>query len=120
MVKGMTADFFPAKDSFHVIVADTPPGTKPVEIHMKELKALFFVRDFAGNPEYRERKDFDPAHPPVGRPIRVEFRDGEILVGTTTGYQPSRPGFFVVPVDSNSNNERCYVVTASTLEVRFL
>lgn len=120
MVNGMTADFFPAKDLFHVIVADIPSGTQSVEIHTKELKALFFVKDFAGNPQYTERKDFDPSHPPIGRRIRVEFNDGEVLVGTTTGYQPGRPGFFLEPADPGSNQERCYVVTAATREVRFL
>ena len=120
MVNGMTADFFPTKDLFHVIVTEIPSGTQSVEIHTKELKALFFVKDFAGNPQYTERKDFDPSHPPVGRPIRVEFNDGEVLVGTTTGYQPGRPGFFLEPADPGSNLERCYIVTAATREVRFL
>jgi hypothetical protein len=120
LVKGMTADFFPAKDLFHLMLVDAPVGTKPIEIHMKELKALFFVKDFAGDPQYAERKDFDSSHPPIGRPIRVEFNDGEVLVGTTTGYQPGRPGFFLEPADPGSNNERCYVVMAATREVRFL
>ena len=120
MVKGMTADFFPTKDLFHVIVTEVPSGTQSVEIHTKELKALFFVKDFAGNPQYAERKDFDPSHPPVGRAIRVEFNDGEVLVGITTGYQPGRPGFFLEPADPSSNHERCYVVTAAAREVRFL
>jgi hypothetical protein len=120
MVKGMTGDFFPAKDAFHVIVAGTPAGTQSIEIRTNELKALFFVKDFAGNSQYSERKAFDPSRPPVGRAIRVEFNDGEVLVGTTSGYQPGRPGFFLEPADPESNNERCYVVTAAAREVRFL
>ncbi len=120
VLKGMTADFFPAKDTFHLIVAGAPPETAPVEVHMHDLKALFFVKDLMGNPDYNERKEFDAAHPPVGRVIRVVFRDGEVLVGTTTGYQPGRPGFFLVPADPDSNNERCYVVSASAEDIRFL
>ena len=46
--------------------------------------------------------------------------DGEVLVGTTTGYQPGRPGFFLVPADGDANIERCYVVTAATKDVGFL
>ncbi|MDA3936722.1 MAG: hypothetical protein PF636_07675 [Actinomycetota bacterium] len=88
--------------------------------HMDELKALFFVKDFDGDPGYTENKEIDPSNPPAGRPIKVEFQDGEVLVGTTTGYQPSRPGFFLVPLDPDSNNERCYVVAAATQEVCFL
>ncbi len=120
IVKGMTADFFPNKSVFHVSVAGAPPGTEPVEIETQELKALFFVRDLAGDPQYVERKEFDPTRPPAGRRIRVLFKDGEELIGTTTGYQPGRPGFFLVPADDGSNNERCFVVTAATEEVGFL
>jgi Family of unknown function (DUF6982) len=120
MLKGNTSDFFPTKDLFHVSLAGAPAGAKPVEISTKDLKALFFVKDFAGDRKHVERNEFDPSHPPAGRRIRVVFKDGEIMVGTTTGYQPGRPGFFVVPADASSNIERCYIVTAATREVNFL
>jgi len=42
------------------------------------------------------------------------------MVGATQGYQPGRPGFFLIPADAQSNNERCFVVTAATQEVSFL
>jgi hypothetical protein len=120
IVKGMTADFFPTKDVFHVHVTTDSPGEEPVEINKSDLKALFFVKDLDGNPKHVESNEFDPAHPPAGRRIRVVFEDGEVLVGTTTGYQPGRPGFFLVPADSDSNVERCYIVTAATREVKFM
>lgn len=120
VLKGVTADFYPTKDVFHVSVAGAPAGTHPVEVHTMELKALFFVKDFAGDPEYRERKVFDPQQPHTGRPIRVVFEDGEVLVGTTMGYQPGRPGFFLEPADPGWNNERCYVVAAATQEIAFI
>ena len=120
VLKGMTADFVPAKDLFHVSVVDAPAGTPPVEVRTKHLKALFFVKDFVGNRKHIKRNEFDPAHPPVGRKIRVKFKDGEVLVGTTTGYQTGRPGFFVVPADADANTERCYVVSAATREISFL
>jgi hypothetical protein len=120
VLKGTTADFVPAKDLFHVSVAGAPAGTPPVEVHTKDLKALFFVKDFVGNPKHVKRNEFDPAHPPAGRKIQVKFKDGEVLVGTTTGYQKGRPGFFLVPADSDANMERCYVVAAATREIKFL
>jgi len=119
MLKGTTADFFPNKETFHVSVEGADSGTPPVEVSTPDLKALFFVKDFAGDPEHVEANAFGGEHPPAGRKIRVEFQDGEVLVGTTTGYQPGRPGFFVVPADTESNIERCYVVTASTAGVEF-
>jgi len=120
VIKGTTADFFPSKDSFHVTVAAAPAGAKPAEIRLKNLKALFFVKDLTGDREHVERNEFDPSRPPAGRRIKVVFKDGEVLVGTTTGYQPGRRGFFVVPADSGSNIERCYIVAAATKEVSFL
>lgn len=120
IIKGTTADFSPAKDLFHVIMSASSAGTGPVEIHKKDLKTLFFVKDLVGDPRHVEKNAFDPAHPPAGRRIKVVFKDGEILVGTTTGYQPGRPGFFLVPADAESNIERCYVVTAATQEISFL
>jgi len=119
-LKGMTADFLPAKSSFHLSAADAPEGATPLEIHMTELKALFFVKDLTGDPQHVERNVFDPARPPAARKIKAVFKDGEVLVGTTTGYQAGRPGFFIVPADEDSNIERCFVVTAATSEVSFL
>ena len=116
-LKGFTANFFPNKDTFH-ITETTAPGCVPVEVAKSDLKALFFVKDHDGNPAHDERNEFEA--PPVGRPIKVTFADGEVLVGTTTGYQPGRPGFFIVPADSESNVERAYVVTAATREVGFV
>ena len=120
MVKGMTADFVPTKDLFHVNVTTDSAGVKPVEISKSDLKALFFVKDFEGDSQHVESNEFDPSHPPAGRQIRVVFKDGEVLVGITTGYQKGRPGFFIIPADSSSNIERCYIITEATQEVSFL
>lgn len=117
-LKGITNDFVPAKDQFHLLLAGSPPGAAPVEVLVSSLKAVFFVRDLQGSPDHKESNTFD--RPMVGRKIRVVFHDGEELIGTTNGYQPGRPGFFVFPADSASNNERCFVVTAATKEISFL
>jgi hypothetical protein len=120
LIKGTTSDFMPERGSFHVAETGGAPGAKPVEIHMKELKALFFVKDFAGNPQHAQRNEFDPARPLAGRRIKVVFKDGEVMLGTTQGYQPGRPGFFLLPADAEANNERCYVVSAATEHVSFI
>jgi len=118
-VKGLSQDFFPNKDRFHVSPADKPSG-EAVEISLKELKAVFFVRDFAGNAQYNERKEYIQGDKPSGRKIEVMFKDGEVLVGTTLGYDPNRPGFFLFPADPKSNNIRVFAVTAAVRKVRYL
>ena len=120
MVKGLTNDFLPVKSVFHLLPDGSSPSAKPVEISVGELKALFFVRNLMGDPEHKKTNAFDPAKPPMGRKMRVEFKDGEILIGTTQGYQPDRPGFFIVPADAASNNERCFIVAAATKAVAFI
>lgn len=120
VVKGSTSDFIPMRDVFHVAVVDAAPGSKPLQVQMKDLKAVFFVKDFVGRPEYQPRQEFDPGRPTTGRRIKVVFNDGEVLVGTTQGYQPNRPGLFVQPADRESNIERCYVVAAATREITLL
>ena len=72
--KGMTSDFFPNKDRFHLLPTDAPPGTKPVEILISDLKAVFFVKEFAGNPQHKKanqglRDEENPSMvgvPPIG------------------------------------------------------
>ena len=112
LTKGSTGDFVPTRDLFHVAPVD---GGPVVAIKISELKAIFFVKDFAGDAGHRRRNAFEA--PVVGRRIRVVFSDGEEMVGTTQSYHPGRAGFFVVPADLHGNNERCFVVAAATSEV---
>jgi small nuclear ribonucleoprotein (snRNP)-like protein len=120
VVKGSTSDFVPTKDVFHVAAVDAAPGSKPLKIQTKELKAVFFVKDLVGKPEYQMHQVFDPGRPLTGRKVKVVFKDGEVLLGTTQGYEPNRPGLFMLPADQDSNIERCYVVAAATRKITLL
>jgi len=120
LVKGFTQDFFPNKQIFHLYPVDATEPKDSVEIMIRDLKAIFFVRDFQGNPKYRERKDFQEADSLQGRKVAVTFFDGEIMVGSTLGYDPNRPGFFLFPVDPQSNNLRVFCVSKAVKDVRYL
>jgi len=120
ILKGTTVDFLPTKAGFHLMLADVPRDAKPVEVQIAEIKAVFFVKDFAGNAERKKNQEFPAGKTVLGKKIRVVFQDGETLVGTTQGYDASRPGFFVVPADAGSNNERCFVVARAIKQVSFL
>ncbi len=119
VIKGLSQDFFPNKDRFHVYPADKTSG-EAVEVWVKELKAVFFVRDFVGDAQYNERKGYIQGDKPSGRKIEITFKDGEVLVGTTLGYDPARPGFFLFPADPKSNNIRVFAVTTAVRKVRYL
>ena len=118
VVKGFTRNFDPNRPSFTLDVLDAPPGDEPMVVRVRDLKAVFFVKDFAGNPDYNERKQFAAAF--TGRRLAVTFADGEVLVGTSFSYDPSRDGFFLFPADPTSNNDKVFVVAASVTEVRKL
>lgn len=119
VVKGLTQNFFPNKDRFHIRSASTT-SEDPIEILIKDLKAIFFVRDFDGNPEYNERKEYTAGEKVHGKIVEVTFMDGEVLVGTTLGYNPNRLGFFVFPADQSSNNIRAFAVMTAVKSVRYL
>ena len=118
--KGMSSDFSANKDLFHLSPVNALPETKPIKVYINELKAVFFVKTFEGNREYKDKKEFEADETVSGRKIRVFFKDGEVLIGTTHGYQPDRPGFFVHIADPQSNNERCFVISAATQEVSLI
>jgi hypothetical protein len=118
-MKGFTQDFFPNKKLFHLTPVDHPSG-KPIEVSIEDLKAIFMVGDFGGYPLYQERKKYIEGEKPSGRKVEVTFIDGEVLVGSTLGYDLKRPGFFIFPADPKSNNIRVYVVSSFVEKVRYL
>jgi hypothetical protein len=120
IIKGQTIDFLPTKPTFHVSLIDAPPNTPPLEINISGVKAIFFVKDYLGNSKREEILGFSADKPAIGRKIKVTFRDGEVLVGTTQGYDASRPGFFIIPADPDSNNDRCFIVASATRQVSFI
>jgi len=118
VIKGFTQNFSPTKDRFHLHPVGKSSGVV-VEVQMKELKAMFYVRDFVGNPQYNDQKKFIEAKVP-GQRVEVTFLDGEVLVGSTLSIDPERLGFFLFPADPKSNNLKVFVVTSAVEEVRFI
>ena len=117
LLKGTTQDFFPNRPLFHILLAD---GKESVEVRCKSLKAVFFVKEFAGDAKRQDPIGFlpGPAQTKQGMKIAVRFKDGELVCGYSLTYSADREGFFMSPSDPNSNNTRIYVIVASTAEVR--
>lgn len=114
LMKGRTSDFLPNKKSFHLELTNG----RIVNINIEQLKAVFFVKDFKGNKQYKD--DYKDIVPGGGKRIRVKFIDGEVLVGYTQGYAPHRTGFFLVPGDRQSNNERVFIINSVIEKIEFL
>lgn len=120
LLKGFTHDFTPIKDIFHITSEMDSDKGKIYEVFCPQLKAIFFVKTLQGDAAYKEKKKFEDVDASTlrGIKIKVEFNDGEVLRGISLGYSKNRKGFFVIPVDPKSNNERVYVVASSVRDVK--
>lgn len=118
--QGVHAGLLPEQGPLSSAPAAENFGQDTQQILVKDLKAVFFVKDFDGNPAYDERRRFSEGDKAQGRKMEILFKDGEKLVGATLGYEPNRPGFFINPVDGKSNNIRVFVVQSSVEKLRNL
>jgi len=78
------------------------------------------VLDFVGHPLYKERKKYVEGEKPSGQKVEVTFIDGEVLVGSTLGFDPKRQAFLIFSADPKSNNIRVSVVSSFVEKVRYL
>ncbi len=125
VLKGYLRDFSP--QAADAVLEEDGTGTMHT-VRVDDLKAVFFVKSFEGNHEYRDKKTYGISHN-RGRRAFIKFKDGESLVGFLDGSVPwekgfflSKPvdgtrGFFLYPADSNVNNIRIFVVSASVSDV---
>ena len=119
-LKGYSQNFSPASPHFHVRPNEAAGSDPGQQVSIRDLKAVFFVRNFSGDNSYEERKTFVVGKALSGKKIEVTFKDGEVLVGTTPGSAALRPGVFLFPADDKTNNTRTFVVAAAVKNVRFL
>jgi hypothetical protein len=122
MIRGVTHDFGPQKKVFHVSTIEKHGRTvdgKIFEIPLSELKAVFFVKSLAGRQGPPSLKGLmeEKLETPGLMKVRITFSDGEILVGTTHGYTPEREGFFIIPLERDSNNLRIFIVSSAVKKV---
>lgn len=82
-----------------------------VHIPLHEVKGVFFVREFDGNPQRTERKVFHSRPRLAGLWVRLTFKDSEVLEGVLTNdlLAIDPLGFFLTPPDFYSNNLRMFI-----------
>jgi hypothetical protein len=117
LLKGFSQDFHPSRPQFHLVRSLTVNGEPPAVVPIAQLKAIFFVKDFAGDASYVDRGSF--VEPLPGRRLEVTFLDGEVMLGSTLNYRADGTGFFVTPADPNGNNLRVFVSRCAVRHVRF-
>jgi hypothetical protein len=115
VAKGYSPDFVPAGDRFQL--TDRETGAVE-EVRFAELKAVFFVRSFEGEPLRRPRDDIERVG--LGRKICVHFHDGETLIGFSASYRPDRSVFVVHPGDPDNNCLQAVILRQAVREVETL
>src|SRR5712692_4911614 len=80
---------------------------KSVKVGASDIKAIFLVKSFEGNPDYTEFKVFSSR--PIGKGVwvRVHFKDGEVIEGVASNCFDtySKAVFYITPPDPGSNNQ---------------
>ena len=117
-VKGTTQDFLPNKATFHVY-ENGNERSPALELSVDSLKAVFFVKSFEGRKDHVEDYSFEKTKG-YGRKCVVKLIDGEIITGYTSGYGANRPGFFLIPAETDSNNARVFIVNKAVADIRWM
>jgi hypothetical protein len=128
ILKGYIEDFSAYTDIVLIQDAQTDEEHK---IPIIELKAIFFVKTFEGDRSRRDKKLYGISQN-VGRKVYIRFNDSESMMGFLEGDIPwekgfhlSKPasalkGFFLIPVDVESNNKKVFVVNSSIKDITLL
>jgi len=122
--RGYTADFQAQKEVFHLVVKKDKQENS-ILVNTDNVKAVFFVKALRGkNQELPEiKKSFEDEEfkdkTLIGKKVKVEFIDGEVLYGLTLGYSAQRKGFFFTPIDQDTNNERIFAILHAVKDITF-
>jgi hypothetical protein len=117
--KGVTHDFAPGNENFHLLPAEG--GGVPMRFGLDDMKALFYVKDYLGNRDFKARRQFAEAHLASRRAI-VAFEDGEEIWGILGegADDDDGSGFYFFPADERDNNIRIFVIRSALKELRLL
>ena len=124
-LKGYIRDFNPIHDKVNLEEAKTG---STLSVKVDELKAIFFIKSFEGDSSHKEKKLYGTSKT-KGHRLYIKFNDGESLVGFLEGDVPwergfflskhdkDLKGFFILPVDLDSNNLKVFVIASSVKDV---
>jgi hypothetical protein len=113
VIKGLTFDFRPNRDFFHV---EENGGSAPVRVPIEDLKAIFFIKTLGRDPSCVDKRSFEQRAGPEKK-VWIEFVDGEKMAGWSSSFASPREGFFVFPADPNSNTEMAYVFRSAIAQM---
>ena len=122
IIKGWVEGFRSDRESFILYPLIEYSEEEMLEIKFSSLKAVFFIKGFAGNKDYKKVRTFniDTKVTPSQRKLIVRFKDGENLYSTSHSCGRYKIGFFVYPIDPKDNNKRIFVIHSAAENVRIM
>ena len=116
VLKAFGDNFLPGEERIQVMECDGPMRT----VELSAIKIICFVKQFVTDSQNTHR----PAPPIIyqavpGRKVTVEFKDGEVVKGVATLEGEPKRGFFITPLNPNSNNLQIYVNPNALKRFRF-
>lgn len=118
LIKGFSKSDFIDDDSVRLIDAKGNQETHT----LGELKAIFFVKDFGGDPDYRVVRFFGKGEPNQWLWAHVVFEDGEVMEGRVRNSRAlfDSPGFYLWPSDEGTNNDVVFVIKSAVADFRIM
>lgn len=99
------------KPAFHMQVETGEGKTETQSVRLDSVKMILFLKKEAlpGSHLRTETIDQSIYAGTLAFRLRVEFRDGEVISGSTLKYDPNDKGFFLIPLNPADISERIYV-----------
>ncbi len=118
VLNGYGDNFFPGEDRIMVLKA---LSEEVVTVKLAEVKVVCFVRTLAPQQKERNREPQALLYQAVpGRHVDILFKDGEHLEGVASISDKPARGFFVTPLNPQSNNVQIYVNPDAMARFRFV
>ena len=86
IIKGLTFDFRPNRDFFHV---EEQSGAAPMRVPIENLKAIFFIKTLGRDPSCVDKRSFEQRVGPEKK-VWIEFVDGEKMAGWSSSFSSAR------------------------------
>ncbi|MGO8787952.1 MAG: DUF6982 domain-containing protein [Terriglobia bacterium] len=120
--KGLVKGFLDPKGYLENEISVLDRDGHLVRVPMFAVKAVFFVRDFDGNPDRAERKVFRSRPRLAGLWVRVTFKDTEVLEGLLPNklLEVDPLGYMISSPDVYSNNIRYFVPRTALAEMEVI
>lgn len=109
----------PFSAAFQIVSVIDSDG-KVLKIPLSAIKAIFFVREFEGNSNYKAGNEFGEGSPKAGKIVSVEFCDGEVIKGRVLNIAEDKTGFFLYPADPLDNNEKVFIVRNKDIIIKMV